>query len=400
MDQPQGTPDAADHDPAPEGGLDPILLRAQRMDGLGRLAGGLAHDLANPMAAIMAFGQLLQRDPRLPAATGHDAALLGREAAKAHRLIQTVLEYVRHRPPDPQPQHLRPIIDAVLDLQAFALVSGAVEVHVEVPADLPPVPAVRAQVLQALLNLTANAIEALSANGGGRLVVRAGLVQSGTAVRVQVADNGPGVAAADQHRIFEPGFTTKPDGRDGMGLPVARSIVAAHLGRIGFEPGPQGGAVFTIELPAGSGHGAGSGAEAQVRAGPADDAPAQGVGRLVLVVDDQPALRRMLGKALETPGLTVLAVADAKEALAVIRGGAPIAAVLCDLRMPGMSGFELFEIVAIEQPALAARFALMSGDVVDAALRRFAGERGIQLLAKPFDLAQIRTTVRRLADMA
>jgi CheY-like chemotaxis protein len=189
--------------------------------------------------------------------------------------------------------------------------------------------------------------------------------------------------------------------------------VAAHGGTIHHEPNAAGGATFVIELPVGADH-----ATREARRGPTGDASdatalarvfdgTSAAGRLaaadgstpaaarVLVLDDEPSIREFLGRVLARSGYVPVLAATGEAALAIVRSDPP-AAILCDHRMAGMSGTEFQAAVTAIDPALARRFAFMSGDVLNPELRDFATERGVHLLAKPFDIATIDETVQAL----
>ena len=398
--------------PVPAGLSSPERLRqelaqAQRMEAIGQIVPGIAHELNNPLAAIMAFSQLIFRDPRLPADLRHDAELLMEEAARTRRIMQNLLDFARRRPPERHATELRPLVDSVLDLQSYAISAHGIQVEVAIDPDVPPLPLDRAQMQQVLLNLTLNAIQSLSATRGGRLRIHAGVERRGmdSFVALSVADDGPGVADELRDRIFVPFFTTKaPDEATGLGLPVSADIVAAHGGQLRLEPAPVGqGATFVVELPVPTAlapRAAASGA-AQVGTGPraplADAADGRAKRARILVVDDEPSIRRFLFKALENAGFEPVLAATGQDAIDVVRDG-PVDGILSDHRMAGMSGTDVYDAVVAIRPELRDRFVFMSGDVLNPALRDFADAHGIVLLAKPFDLASVGRTVRDLLE--
>jgi CheY-like chemotaxis protein len=381
------------------------LAQAQRMEAIGQLVPGIAHDLNNPLAAIMAFSQLIFRDARLPADLRHDAALLIEEAARTRRIVQNLLDFARQRPPERHATDLRVLIDSVLALQSYAVGAHGIQVEVEVDPDVPPLPVDRAQMQQVLLNLTLNAIQSLSETRGGRLRIHASVEQRGTRsfVALSVVDDGGGVPEELRDRIFVPFFTTKaPEDATGLGLAVSADIVAAHGGTLRHEPGPAGrGAAFVVELPIT----AAVATEPSVSAGqPAVSAPSprdlgDGRGRRprILVVDDEPSIRRFLFKALENAGFEPVIAATGQNAIDVVRDGR-VDGILSDHRMAGMSGTDVYDAVVAIRPELRDRFVFMSGDVLNPALRDFADAHGIALLAKPFDLASVGRTVRDLLE--
>jgi two-component system NtrC family sensor kinase len=390
---------------ADEPRLQAELIQAQKMEAIGQLVSGVAHELNNPLAAIVAFSQLIVRDPRLPDDLKHDAALLIQESDRTRRIVQNLLDFARQRPPERHPTPIRALVQSILDLQAYAISAARVEIELDIPDDLPPIPLDRAQMQQVLLNLTNNAIHEIRASGiGSHVTIRARLDASGgraPVARIEIIDDGPGVAPEHRGRLFVPFFTTKQPGEGtGLGLPVSFGIVAAHGGRLSYQPGPNGrGATFLVELPT----------EVMAATQPADPGPAWEPAapfeasplprRRVLVLDDEPSIRRFLAKALELAGHEAVVASSGAQLLATVEG-AQVDAILCDHRMAGMSGTEVYKAVVARRPDLAKRFVFMSGDVLNPDLLSFANAREIGLLAKPFDLDAVGRTVREVIDRA
>jgi two-component system, NtrC family, sensor kinase len=380
------------------------LVQAQKMEAIGQLVSGVAHELNNPLASIVAFSQLIRRDPRLPEDLRHDADLLVQEADRTRRIVQNLLDFARQRPPERHATPLRALIKSVLDLQAYSINASRIEVELDIEPDVPPVPLDRAQMQQVLLNVIANAIQAMhTSSDRGRLSVHVGTRGKGASrvARIAVTDDGPGVPDEDRDRLFVPFFTTKAPGEGtGLGLPVSFGIVAAHDGRLRHEPGPGGrGATFIIELPLSGGSPAGAAGAAGAKAANGPEEPttvdASGRRKRVLVLDDEPSIRHFLAKALQNAGYEAVLASDGREALAIL-GEGPVDAMMCDHRMAGMTGTQVFEAAVAIRPELTGRFVFMSGDVLNPELRDFAEAYGIGLLAKPFDLESVGRTVRDL----
>jgi PAS domain S-box-containing protein len=245
------------------------LLQAQKMEAIGQLVSGVAHELNNPLAAIIAFSQLMRGDQRLPDDMKHDAGLLVQEADRTRRIVQNLLDFARQRPPERRQTNIATLVRSVLELQSYALSTNRVQVSVEIPDDLPEVDLDRAQMQQVLLNLTINAIQAFRTRDRAtpaHLWVTAAvagtnrrpggpksdkLLDDQQRVRVTIRDDGPGVPESARARLFDPFFTTKQPGEGtGLGLSVSFGIVAAHDGHLWYEPGPANlGSCFIIELP-------------------------------------------------------------------------------------------------------------------------------------------------------
>ena len=469
------------------------LLQAQKMEAIGQLVSGVAHELNNPLAAIIAFSQLLRGDDRLPEDMKHDAGLLVQEADRTRRIVQNLLDFARARQPERRPTSIAVLVQSVLELQSYALNTNQIQVKVDIPPTLPHVDLDRAQLQQVLLNLTINAIQAI--RGAGRkspahLTISATLVKSRGAsaasrnekvlddqqrVRISIRDDGPGVPESARARLFDPFFTTKQPGEGtGLGLSVSFGIVAAHDGHLWYEPGPgNAGSTFVIELPVtaraiderrltaafesdavqttsgGAPHpglrrpetaapapvrsrsaaGSTSRAEPSEKPGTASEpAPAESTSPVgapaaaetaatgmpaapaapavkpapggetrkprILVLDDEPSIRVFLTKALKNAGMECAPFADGASAWDSLRSMGDYDVMLIDHRMAGMSGTEFYEAAVQLRPELANRAVFMSGDVLNPDLRGFATQRGIRLLAKPFDIDAVIRIVR------
>ena len=375
-------------DPEIRAALVEALVRADRLAALGRFAPGVQHELNNPLTAIVAFAQLLRRNPDLPAEMQRDAELLIDEAERSRRLIEIVLNYIRPRPPERHPTKLRPLLDSVAALAAYELMRYDIALTIDVPDTIPAIPIDRGQIRQVLLGLVANAVEAIASTGGaGSITIQARDEMSGV-VNLTVSDDGPGIEDGRTTAAFEPFATTRTDrNAPGLGLAIARALVDAHGGRLTHDPRPRGrGAVFTVTLPTGGG----------TETKPTDDAPEAAppqtvaAGR-VLVLDDDPAIRRFLEKALRLAGREAVVASSGNQAVELATDPS-VSLVICDQRMADMTGTDVHREIAQRRPDLERRFVLMTGDVDNPMLRAFAAEHSTPLLAKPFtleDLAQV-----------
>ena len=377
------------------------LAAAQRADAAARLVPGVTHELNNPLASIVGFSQLIRRDPSLPEDLRHDADLLVQEATRTERLIGDLLDFVGPRSPERYPTSIRALVDSVLRLQSYDVGTGPIALDVDVPDDLPLVELDRGELQQVLVNLTQNAVDAVREVDGGTITIQAGRdASAGTEERVWIAvvDDGPGVSPETVDRIFEPFFTTKPHGdHAGLGLSVSSDILQSHGGTLRYAPSPPGrGASFTIELPIRAAQPKGPAATADPEERPPGRteaaAGAVGGGR-VLILDDDASFRTFLERALAALGYEPVVAASGQQAIDLVTGGDQ-AAILCDQRMPGMTGIEVYEALVAIRPDLATRFVVMSGDVVDPALETFAASHPVTLLAKPFDLAGLDRALR------
>lgn len=373
-------PDAttANHAPAAEGAS--VLERAAKAAALEELAPGIAHELNNPLAAIAAFAELVARDPRLPEDLRGTAGMVRSESDRVTRIVESVLDFARQRPPERHPTALRTLVDNVVILTSNGRAAAGVEVEVDVPDDLPLVELDRQRVRLVLVSLVADAIGAIRASGRpGRVRIMATTDRASSEVRLSVA--------VDRIAGEQPA---------GPGLSVGRAVVGAHGGRLWSEPVDGGGTTVVIALPTGS---APSLDEVEPAGSGTPDGPPRPEAErpLVLVLDDEPSIRLLLSRALRSAGFRARVVEDGPAAVAALRDEPGIAAVLCDHRMAGMTGVQVFAAVVAERPDLAGRFVFMTGDASNPELRSFAELHGTRVLAKPFDLDTVARVVRRAA---
>jgi two-component system NtrC family sensor kinase len=408
------------------------MIQAQKMDAIGQLAAGIAHELNNPLASILAVSHLVGTDRSLPPELRHQAEQLGDEARRTHRIVNGLLDFARQRPTERQPASLPEIVARVLDLQSYAFRPGQIEASVAIADDIPLISMDRARIEQVLINLTLNAAQAIRSRterGTVRIVAVRVPADDGDGrsagtdiVRVSITDDGPGIPEGQRARLFEPYVTTRASGAgSGLGLAVSLAIAIEHGGSLRHEPGPHGiGSTFVLELPIGAGStrhrpdtdGTSPGAESN-RPSPARSAnpPLPGASDAdpstehgpalprILILDDEGSIRDFLARILRRNGFEPVAAVDGQSALEIVRTNPP-AAILCDHRMAGMSGIAFHEAVAAINPRLARRFAFMSGDVLNPQLHDFAKAHDILVMAKPFDIEGVTRAVARLVATA
>ncbi len=383
--------------------LEQQFLRAQRMESIGTLAGGIAHDLNNVLAPILIAADLLARDEPDPGRRDLIAGIT-RGAQRGAALIQQILSFARGAPGERVLLDLAAVAREVHRLAADTFPKG-VRLRLEVPRAPWPIRGDRTQLHQVLMNLCVNARDALG--GGGELLVRVEnarldasppgaltAIAPGDYVVAEVHDTGAGIPRELQDRVFDLYFTTKPPGKgSGLGLSTALAIVKSHGGAVVLRSEPGRGTSFRVFLPADVGGVPGE----QAPAPPAAGAP-RGRGELVLVVDDEEEVRRLVGSTLERFGYRVLLAAHGAEALerfAERRG--EVGLVLTDLAMPVLDGFAL--VRALEALAPGVRVVLSSGHELDAAGGGLEGPGSHLFLAKPYTVEALLQVVREaLAD--
>jgi PAS domain S-box-containing protein len=384
-------------------GLEEQLRVAQKLEAIGRLAGGVAHDFNNMLTVIGGNGEILDR-ALAPGAS--ERLLLGeiREAAaRAALLTRQLLAFSRTQILAPQVVGLDAVVGRV-EAMLRRLIGEDIALTCELSARTGHVLVDPGQLEQVIVNLAVNARDAMPQ--GGELMMltdsveldvascrsRPGL-EPGHYARLIVRDNGTGMSAEVRERIFEPFFTTKPVGAGtGLGLSTVFGIVKQSGGHIGVESVEGQGTSFEICLPQ-----LPAPAEAAVRA-PAAAATPSGK-ETVLLVEDEAGVRRVARLALERQGYTVLVAASGREALGIAeQQGDAIDLLLTDLVMPEMSGRELADILRARRPNLAVL--LMSGFVEDDFVRHGVVTEEVAFLHKPFSLDELARAVRAVLDEA
>jgi two-component system NtrC family sensor kinase len=277
-------------------------------------------------------------------------------------------------------------MSAALDITGYALKTSGIEVAVELAEDVPPVLGDADQLHQVFMNLIINAQQALQDQPRRRRLTLTSRFDPGAnAIRIAVADNGPGIPEAVRNRVFEPYFTTKPLGKGtGVGLAVCLGIVEAHGGTLTVGGDEGLGTIFTIVLPAGSLDG-GSAEESE----PLNAKAGQ---RSALVVDDEAEVRETLAEILTSSGHRVVAAASGREALERM-GKQRFDVILTDIRMPDLDGRALYREIERRWPERAARVVFVSGDTLTSTLRVFAEESGRPVIEKPFLPSEVRHIV-------
>jgi PAS domain S-box-containing protein len=229
------------------------VIRAERLATLGELAAGVVHELNNPLTSITVYAEYLVRKLESQGAEVPDLEKLRRIGASAQRILRfsrDLVQYARPSGKDLEPVDVASVVRQSVSICEHLVERGGIELVVDIDEDLPAILAIAGQLEQVLINLITNAVHAVEGRHPARVVVRA-KPDSPSTILVEVGDSGPGVSDADRERVFEPFYTTKPDGKGtGLGLPIVRNIVDQHRGEITIGRSDDlGGAAFRVILP-------------------------------------------------------------------------------------------------------------------------------------------------------
>jgi PAS domain S-box-containing protein len=380
--------------------MEELLRRAQRMESIGTFSGGIAHDFNNLLTVIKGYSQIALSDPALNnSQLRTHIEQIDRASGRAASLIGQLLAFSRQQVLNPRVINLNQVI-LQLEGMLVRLIGEDVEIELHLGEGLDPVKADPGQIEQILMNLAANARDAMPA--GGRITLRTAnvhlresllessfMVPAADYVLLMVSDTGEGMDAQTQTRIFEPFFTTKPQGKGtGLGLATVYGIVKQSAGYIAVDSYPGVGTSFRIYLPR-----VNEPVQAVRHATP--QAVPRGAGQAVLVVDDDDQVRRLAATILSGAGYEVLQAACPEEAGRIAASyKRPVHLVLTDVVMAGGGGREAARKVRAVQRK--ARVLFMSGHSNDTVAGQGALENNAAFLAKPFSPGLL---LERVADV-
>ena len=385
--------------------LEEQLIQAEKLAAMGQMLAGVAHELNNPLTAILGVTELLRERQGEDDSTKRQLELTHRQARRAARIVQNLLEFSRPASPQKKPLDLSNLLDRTLQLHEHSLRRNNVEVDFRLQPDLPGVIGDANQLIQVFLNLITNAEQAIrEVRDAGRIQIRAG--RNGNQLAITVQDDGVGIRPESLPRIFDPFYTTKrPGGGTGLGLSICMSIIREHGGNIEAETLPAGGSAFTIYLPIAPVESPGTPSAprepASAPSGEVRQAADLLTGRAVLVLDDEESLRMLLQEGLSAHGLRVGCAATTEEALALLERSS-YDAFLCDLHLSSGGFFvngresaaRILEAAGAQKPALI----YMTGDLVEGS-QEAEGQSEPVCLQKPFRVSDVLSLLREvLAD--
>jgi signal transduction histidine kinase/ActR/RegA family two-component response regulator len=368
------------------------LDRTQRLGSLGTLVSGVAHELNNPLTAILGFAEALTA-PVSEQERARQANIIREQALRCRRIVHGLSTFSGKESEVHETIDLGALLERVTRGFELELARKGVRVSIEVSGAPPRFQGDRFALEQMVANLLANAVQASAP--GTAVTLSARPVEQG-GVELCVEDEGTGIPADVLPRIFDPFFTTRVPGEGmGLGLAVVHGIVQAHGGTIRAENRAARGARFVVTLPARLRPEA---AGAQPRGAAAPRAAAAAGPLELLVIEDEPLVREMIATLGARRGWRVTAVASGRAGLERLRTeGERFDAVLCDLRMAAPSGIELHDQLASDDPSLVERFLFFTGDVGSEDAAAFARRCARPILRKPFHIDELARHIEEIA---
>jgi two-component system, cell cycle sensor histidine kinase and response regulator CckA len=383
-----------------ERALSEKLLQAQKMEAIGRLAGGVAHDFNNLLTVISGYCGLLEETLRDGTPEREQVQMISRAADRASGLTGSLLAFSRKQVLVPRVMDVGALVKD-MERMLERLVGEDVEIRTLVHPDTGNIMADPGQIEQVVMNLAANARDAMPR--GGKLTIETGThaldeayarehpdVAAGEYIRIAVSDNGEGMDPEVLAHVFEPFYTTKALGKGtGLGLATVYGIVKQSGGHVSCYSEPGKGTTFTLYFPLAS--------EGISVAAPPVESPAPGRGETILLVEDDESVRRFTETALSGKGYTVIALPGPREALPVMESsGSAVALLITDVVMPHMSGKELADRLIHSWPRL--RVLYLSGYTGNVIVHHGVLDSSIDFLQKPYRVSELLSKIRGILD--
>ena len=363
------------------------LLQSEKMAAIGQLISGVAHELNNPLTAILGYSQLLASSEYVNDRGSEFVAKLHKQALRTHRIVNNLLSFARQQKTERHPVRVNQIVEDTIALREYDLRVNNIQMQRELEPDLPLIGADPNQLQQVFLNILNNAVDAiLEHSDRGDIWIRTALVDG--RILVEFVDSGLGIQ--DTHRVFDPFYTTKPVGKGtGLGLSICYGIISEHGGEISVQNVPPRGAAVRVSLPA-------LPATKMPREMLSGNAGKVLAGGRVLVVDDEEAVLELEKEILEAHNIRVLMARNGREALELLERDT-VDLIVTDTKMPGeVTGRGLYDWVCVHKPELAQRvvFTMSDAQGYDSLAAKYQTE--CLHIQKPFQVEDFWQIVRRV----
>ena len=365
------------------------ILESSRLASIGKLAAGMAHEINNPLTTVLGLSQLLMAK-QLPEQVSEDLKIISSEAERAAKIVKNLLLFARKTEPEMRYLDVATVLRRAQELKTSDFKAKNMTIINEIPPDLPGTMVDEQQLIQVFINILTNAEQAcLESHGCGQLNIKA--ESSPEWIRISISDDGPGITPENLDVIFEPFYSTKEVGKGtGLGLSICYGIVRQHGGELWVESEPGNGSTFYIQIPI----------VAQDGTTPAptlDPATVSTLTKHLLVVDDEPHLGNLLVRSLEMEHYTVDLAEGGVDAVRKL-SSTDYDCILLDLKMPGMSGQELFHLIEASDQKAAGKVIFITGDTSDADTHEFITGLNNPVVLKPFQLDDICSQVQKMLE--
>jgi signal transduction histidine kinase/ActR/RegA family two-component response regulator len=367
------------------------LVQSEKMVAIGQLISGVAHELNNPLTAILGYSQLLGSSPDASSQTADYASKIAKQAQRTQKIVQNLLSFARQQKPERGAVRINEVLEDTIGLRDYDWRRHRIAVVREFDSDLPETLGDRHQLQQVFLNILNNAFDVLRNSPDPRgLRVRTARAQG--RVVIEFTDSGPGVR--EPMRVFDPFYTTKPVGEGtGLGLSICYGILKEHGGEITVRNATPHGACFTVFLPLTASELASESAQGPALLAAASQAAASGIS--VLLVDDEEAVLEVEREILLERGHTVHLAMNVPEAIAVLERTA-VDVVVADFKLPGaLGGQQLYSWIQRRRPALADHVVFTFADGQSEPVSHFLAESGCAALHKPFRVDEFLSVVHQ-----
>ncbi len=368
------------------------LIQSEKLSGIGEFVAGVAHELNNPLTSVMGFAELLQQMD-MPEQSRRYLDVIFKSAKRCQKIVASLLSFARRHAPERKVVCVNEIVESAVEILHYQMRTSNIEVITQLDPNLPSTEVDSHQMQQVFLNIISNARQAMEANQA-KGWLRITTESSDHHVRVIFQDNGPGIPPENLTKIFNPFFTTKEVGKGtGLGLSLCYGIVSEHGGTIAPFSKEGEGATFVIELPVSQA--LATAAEKKATAALPSQSKSEGVGKRVLVIDDEDTILQMIREILERNGYRVDVARDGEAALRRL-GQYHYDLALCDWKMPGLNGQQIFERLQSVNPDMSRRVIFITGDTVNEKTQEFLREQHKVCLSKPFTLVEFRSAINRV----
>ncbi|MDY6892443.1 MAG: PAS domain S-box protein [Chloroflexota bacterium] len=370
-----------------------IELQAQvtgRLASVGEMASGIAHEINNPLTSVIGFAQLLLQQ-EVPEAIKADLITINEGAQQVSNIVRRLLTFSRQNKPERAYIDINDVLATTLAFRSYNMKTANINLVTDLASDLPFTLADAGQLQQAFLNIIINAeTEMKSMHGRGNLWIKTERIDD--YIRVSFADDGPGIAENNLERIFEPFFSTRAIGEGtGLGLSICHGIVAEHNGKIYAESQLGKGTTFVVELPLVTEIMSTRGATQAI------DEAGMVTKAQILVVDDEPTILQFLDRVLSDEGYLVETIDSSVIALERLESET-YDLILLDIKMPFISGIELYERLQITSPLTVPKVVFITGDVIGVHTSIFLSKTKADYFTKPFDTEKLKQDIRNILN--